>query len=119
MNGQWTLPVLVLAAGLITAAGAVAVRAIGTGLRRVGRDAEARFSFCFGLIIGLTVTPVIFLMALRMHSGFFRWVLTGPFPLNRLDQPLFLLGLAAILVGGPVLALAGLNRVWERNNQQR
>ncbi len=110
MNGQWTLPLLVLAAGLITGAALIAVRAIGSGLRRVERDAETRFSFYLGLVIGLIIFPLLFLTALRVHPGFMDWVLTGPFPFNRLDEPLHLLGFAATVIGGPVAVLAILQR---------
>ena len=102
MNSQWTLIALVLAAGLITAMAAVALKAGSKTAQMLVDHPNYKHSFSQGLLAGLLVWPLSLLALFRISDRFYEWVINGPFPLNYMQSPFALLAFTVIFAGVPL-----------------
>ncbi len=103
---QWTFITLIAAAAVIMTVALAAVRVFGQYSLLLEGGRERRQCFLLGLVAGFVLWPLGFLLALRLFPELYAWVIGGPFPFDRMASPLFLFTLGAVLVGGPVVALA-------------
>ncbi|MFO8061047.1 MAG: hypothetical protein R6U70_10400 [Bacillota bacterium] len=103
---QWTFITLIAAAAVIMAVALAAVSVFGQYSLMLEGGPERRRCFLLGLVTGFILWPLGFLLAMRIFPQLHSWVITGPVPFDRMDRPLFLFALGAVLVGGPVTALA-------------
>jgi len=95
----------ILIVGVLTVIGLFALRPITALAEFTRKRADRVLAAAFGLVIGLSVPVLLFLLAMRLSSEFTRWVLQGPPPLHLLEsEPIFLLTVAVSL-GIPLLIL--------------